>query len=154
MKLKVILAFVGAGLLTLALSVNSFAGTECNDNDTDGICDTVDNCVDDVNPAQRDDDLDGYGNICDTDLNQDCVAGGADIGLVGQYWLAAPPWVANPAGNGTTGAFDINEDNVVGGGDIGQVGQNWLGAIGPSGLPCAAWCVGTTPVLPPPAACP
>jgi hypothetical protein len=154
MKLKAILAFVGAGMLTLGLSTASFAGPPCSDVDADTVCDTHDNCVLVANPGQRDDDLDGYGNICDADLNQDCIVGGADVGLVGQFWLNVPPWLPNPVGNGTTGAYDINEDNIIGGADIGQIAGNWLGAVGPSGHFCSGWCVGTVQVSPPPASCP
>ena len=132
MKLKAILAFVGAGMLTFALSSVSFAGPPCTDTDGDTVCDNKDNCVAISNPGQRDDDLDGYGNICDYDLNQDCIAGGADVGLVGQFWLQSAPFVTpNPAGNGTIGAFDINEDNVIGGADIGRSRATGSGRTGP-----------------------
>ena len=154
MKLKAILAFVGAGMLTFALSTASFAGPPCDDTDGDLVCLEVDNCADVANPGQRDDDLDGYGNICDGDLNQDCIVGGADVGLISGNWLAVPPWGPNPVGNGTIGAFDINEDNIIGGADVGQISGNWLGATGPSGYACSTWCVGTTLVSPPPASCP
>ncbi len=156
MKLKAILAFVGAGMLTLALSMPAFAGDTCPDGDSDGVCDNVDNCTGIPNPGQRDDDLDGYGNICDGDLNQDCVVGGADTGQVASQWLAVPPWQPNPNGAavGTTGAYDINEDNVIGGADTGAIAGNWLGPAGPSGYACSAWCVGTTFVGPAPISCP
>jgi hypothetical protein len=41
------------------------------DTDGDGVPDTGDNCTLVANPAQEDTDGDGYGNICDGDLNQD-----------------------------------------------------------------------------------
>ena len=124
------------------------------DSDGDLVADFVDNCVFVWNSGQRDDDLDGYGNACDFDLNQDCIAGGADVGLVGQFWLQTPPWTPNPVGNGTIGAFDINQDDVIGGADVGQIAGNWLGPNGASGYACAGWCSGTTQVAPPPASCP
>jgi len=141
MKLKAILAFVGAGMLTLALSTTSFAGV-CIDDDSDGVCNPVDNCVNVPNPGQRDDDLDGMGNICDCDTNQDCICGGADAGLISGNWLAIPPWLPNPNGAavGTSGAYDINEDNIIGGADAGQVSGRWLQAPGGSGYACANWC--------------
>ena len=37
-----------------------------DDDDTDGICNAVDNCRDDWNYSQADDDQDGFGNVCDT----------------------------------------------------------------------------------------
>ena len=51
------------------------------DSDTDGIVDTQDNCVFVANGDQRDTDGDGIGNLCDADLNQDCVVQVTDLGL-------------------------------------------------------------------------
>ena len=39
------------------------------DTDGDGILDDTDNCLDVANADQRDTDGDGFGNRCDTDLN-------------------------------------------------------------------------------------
>jgi len=52
-----------------------------NDQDGDGIADTMDNCTLTPNPGQRDTDRDGYGNACDADLNNDGVVDLADSGL-------------------------------------------------------------------------
>lgn len=41
------------------------------DGDGDGVDDAIDNCTTVPNPAQHDNDGDGYGNVCDGDLNQD-----------------------------------------------------------------------------------
>ncbi|MGD8312222.1 MAG: thrombospondin type 3 repeat-containing protein [Gammaproteobacteria bacterium] len=41
------------------------------DSDGDGVPDTVDNCPDDDNPGQTDTDLDGQGDVCDTDDDND-----------------------------------------------------------------------------------
>ena len=152
---------LAASLVGLAFASHSSAGpdecgpggTGCCDSDGDTICDHVDNCLGVVNPSQRDDDLDGYGNICDGDLNQDCILGGADFGLISGNWLAAPPWSPSPVGNGTTGAFDINQDNIIGGADVGVIAGNWLDPAGPSGYACSRGCVGTTQVGPPPVSC-
>ena len=71
-----------AGLLAIGLSITSFAGAE-PDTDSDGVPDSSDNCVTTANAAaaqdagsplcdaQEDGNLDGYGNPCDTDLNED-----------------------------------------------------------------------------------
>jgi hypothetical protein len=136
MKLRVIIALSSAALLTLALALVSTAGPTClGDADSDGICDVEeggDNCLGLANPAQRDDDEDGYGNICDTDTNQDCVAGAADLtGVFGNFGGAAP-WAPK---NG--GAFDVNEDNVIGAGDLTAVFGAFGSAPGPSGKSCA-----------------
>ena len=136
MKLRVIIALSSAALLTLALALVSTAGPTClGDADSDGICDVEeggDNCLGLANPAQRDDDEDGYGNICDTDTNQDCVAGAADLtGVFGNFGGAAP-WAPK---NG--GAFDVNEDNVVGTADLSLVFTAFGSAPGPTGKSCA-----------------
>jgi hypothetical protein len=41
------------------------------DSDSDGIYDSVDNCVNHANTLQKDSDGDGYGNICDGDFDND-----------------------------------------------------------------------------------
>jgi len=64
MKIKKILAFF---LLFLYLPL-VYADV---DTDNDGIIDTEDNCVDVYNPDQRDTNQDGYGDICDPDLDND-----------------------------------------------------------------------------------
>jgi hypothetical protein len=148
-----IAALAGALALALTLSVTSTA--MAGDADGDGIADQADNCVDISNTSQRDDDLDGYGNPCDTDLDQDCVADDDDVALIGQAWLVTgPDWTANPAGAGTVGAFDVNEDGVIGGADLSFVKGNLNGPNGYSGLACAAWCQGTSQVAAAPASCP
>ncbi|MBW2273848.1 MAG: hypothetical protein JRG96_11285, partial [Deltaproteobacteria bacterium] len=119
MNLKAMVAFVGAGMLTFALSTTSFAGV-CTDTDSDGVCDPVDNCVTIANPGQRDDDLDGMGNICDADITQDCIIGAPDGGQVSGNLGGMPPWGANPNGNGTIGSADITEDDVIGAPDGGK----------------------------------
>ena len=47
------------------------------DNDSDGICDDVDNCPNDYNPNQADCDSDGIGDVCDLDT-QDRDGDGID----------------------------------------------------------------------------
>ncbi len=46
------------------------------DSDHDGVVDIRDNCLSVANPAQRDTDADGYGNLCDADFDND---GGVDM---------------------------------------------------------------------------
>lgn len=136
MKLRVIIALSSAALLTLALALVSTAGPTClGDADTDGICDVEnggDNCLGVANPAQRDDDEDGYGNLCDADTNQDCLIGAGDLGGVFSNFGGSSPWAPK---NG--GAFDVNEDNVTGAADLGIVFSSFGSAPGPSGKSCA-----------------
>ncbi len=49
------------------------------DTDGDGVDDSVDNCSAVANPDQRDTNGDGFGNICDPDLNNDGVVNFVDI---------------------------------------------------------------------------
>ena len=54
------------------------------DSDGDGIPDTDDNCILHANPDQRDTDGDGYGNLCDGDLNNDGNTNTLDLNLYKQ----------------------------------------------------------------------
>ena len=72
---SIVLAIVLAGLSTtpvIAQTVNA------SDADGDGIADTVDNCPNTANRAQRDTDDDGMGNACDNDIDNDDIANDQD----------------------------------------------------------------------------
>jgi hypothetical protein len=136
MKLRVIIALSSAALLTLALALVSTAGPTClGDADSDGVCDVEaggDNCLGLANPAQRDDDEDGYGNVCDPDTNQDCLVGSADLAGVFANFAGSAPWSPK-----NVGAFDVDENNVTGASDLARVFSNFASAPGPSGKSCA-----------------
>ncbi len=51
------------------------------DSDLDGIANNEDNCSRKTNANQRDTDGDGYGNVCDADLNNDGIVNAADSSL-------------------------------------------------------------------------
>jgi len=58
----------------LTIGVTTFDLTcGASDSDEDGVPDDTDNCPDDPNPDQIDQDLDGFGNVCDPDLDGDLV---------------------------------------------------------------------------------
>jgi hypothetical protein len=110
------------------------------DLDLDGIDDSCDNCLLAAapNPDQTDTDVDGYGNRCDADYDQNGVTGGADFNAFRLAFgspLGAPGYLSwidmtSPAGGAP--------DGVIGGPDFGFVFLPEFGTPpGPSGLACA-----------------
>jgi hypothetical protein len=140
MKLRAIIALLSASLLTLVFALASGAGPQI-DTDGDGVFEdpstTSDNCISSAfpNPAQRDDDQDGYGNSCDHDVNNDCVIGGPDLGDIFAAFGASigNGWNGNPL----LASHDVNEDNTVGGPDLGDTFALFGGAPGPTSRTCA-----------------
>ncbi|MHC4346127.1 MAG: thrombospondin type 3 repeat-containing protein, partial [Planctomycetota bacterium] len=98
--------------------------------DGDGVPDTDDNCIlvpngttipDAGGNSQLDSNGDGYGNICDADLNDDLVVNGLDVGpFVEQFGTSGPD-------------ADLNGDGVVNGLDVGPFVGMFGQAPGPSG---------------------
>jgi hypothetical protein len=148
MKLRSIIAFASALLIAMVFAFGSGAGVPdfpCPwDADGDGVCDLAsDNCLTVANPSQVDGDSDGYGNACDTDINNNCTTGLDDtFAAFGNVGAGAPWSPVSDAGQ------DINENGTVGLDDVfiifGLVGS----APGPSAQICAS-CPGT-----PAGACP
>ncbi len=94
------------------------------DTDGDGVVDGLDNCVLVANPSQYDADGDGYGNLCDADLNNSGgVVNTADYTLFRQAYLTVNP-VADLNGSG----------GVVNTADLTLFRQLYLKPPGPSGL--------------------
>lgn len=89
------------------------------DADGDSIPDTDDNCCLTYNPGQQDTDSDGYGNICDCDLDNDDAVGPSDFGLFKSAWSSTP---GNPEWN-PNADFDVN--GAVGPSDFGIFKQRW-----------------------------
>ena len=101
------------------------------DGDDDLVADWQDNCSVVANSDQLDTNLDGYGNACDTDYNDDGLVGVRDLG----YWKRAF--------GSTQGQPNYDPDvDVDGDGAIGITDFPFLGGLfglppGPSGLSCA-----------------
>ncbi len=136
MTLRAIIALSSAALLTLVFALVSGAGVvPCvTDADSDGVCDSLglDNCTAIANPGQRDDDEDGYGNICDSDVDQNCGVGLSDLTAVfGNFGLGAP-WTPK-----NLGAFDVDENGGVGLSDLTTVFGIFGFSPGPSSRLCA-----------------
>jgi hypothetical protein len=106
------------------------------DLDADGVADIVDNCSEAANVSQFDPDLDGYGNACDADFDQDGDVDEDDEDLL----------FGCIAAGCTDPIYDLNESGFVGDvGDFSTFRALFGGPPGPSGLACA----GTVPCLPP-----
>jgi hypothetical protein len=122
-----------AFVLFIGMAVASMAGL-APDADADGRPDVIDNCtlVKNVTPAIPggcDVDQDGYGNICDSDYNEDGTVDGVDFGVFKTAFSKG-----TDAGNGT----DQNCDGTVDGVDFGVFKNAFkTGTVGPSGLGCA-----------------
>ena len=76
------------------------------DSDDDGVSDTLDNCTERANPDQRDTDGDGFGNLCDADLNNDCVVNVVDLGILRDRFFTADD-DADFDGDGAVNAVDL-----------------------------------------------
>jgi uncharacterized protein (DUF1800 family) len=96
------------------------------DTDGDSVQDHLDNCSAVGNTDQRDTDGDGFGNRCDTDLNNDRVTNGFDV-------------VPFKAAIGSSGPHaDFNGDGVVNGFDV-IILQGYIGkAPGPGAVTITA----------------
>lgn len=92
------------------------------DSDSDTVLDGYDNCLLKINTPQYDSDGDGYGNICDGDLNNDQAVNIFDLGLFKQRFGTTDP------------DADFNGDGGVNIFDLGLFKQMFGKQPGPSGL--------------------
>ncbi len=93
------------------------------DTDADGIADASDTCIESHNPDQRDSDGDGIGNICDADLDNDCIVNFSDLGVMKALFFGFDP------------DADLDGDGVVNFSDLGIMKQRIFGLPGPSCTP-------------------
>lgn len=92
------------------------------DQDGDGFANFEDNCIEIANASQLDADADGFGNACDADFNNDCVANFQDLGLMRSAFFSADP------------VTDLTGDGVVNFVDLGVLRLLFFEEPGPSGL--------------------
>jgi len=92
------------------------------DRDRDGIDDTLDNCLLVANPDQRDTNADGFGNLCDPDLNDDGFVTTADFGLFFSVYQQSDA------------DADFDGDGFVSTSDFGVFFQMYNGPVGPGAL--------------------
>ncbi|RDH80812.1 MAG: hypothetical protein DIZ80_17475, partial [endosymbiont of Galathealinum brachiosum] len=116
---------VEGGLTGWNINFNLFAnaGVSFFDTDNDGIADNEDNCIEVSNPNQLDTDRDGYGNICDGDLNNDGRVNSLDLGLFKSAFFTFGNLPA-----------DFNGDQIVNSLDLGIFKRLFFTRPGPSGL--------------------
>ncbi len=123
--------YIGDPLMTVAKPHARPKG----DRDRDGIPDTVDNCLEVPNPAQRDTNADGFGNFCDADVDGD--------GVVTTSWGVMYPltkrgdieWIAMSSENGPYDPnFDLDGDGKVDGDDLSIAHFALFMQPGPSAL--------------------
>jgi len=91
------------------------------DTDEDGIQDSEDNCTLQKNPLQQDTDKDGFGNICDADLNNDGSVNFLDLGLFKAVFATSDP------------DADFNSDGSVNFLDLGLFKKMFTKPPGPAG---------------------
>ena len=122
------------------LSARTASAGPIMDFDMDGVPDEFDNCVEVPNGPfgesecpipQYDGDMDGYGNACDGDFDQDGRTGGTD------FLALSAAYGTGPGMPGFDPAMDINCNEVIGSEDLVYTLRTFGMAPGPSGLSCA-----------------
>lgn len=114
----------GGALQGWGLEICTTPAPQLFDSDSDGVPDVADNCIDVPNPDQRDTHGDGYGNLCDPDLNNDGNVDFLDLGQLKQAFFSTG------AGLDT----DFNGDENVDFLDLGILKDFFFGPPGPSGV--------------------
>jgi len=113
-------------LLAFVLVVLPARSVGAADADLDGIDDSVDNCTNVANADQRDSNADGYGNLCDADLDDDEDVDAADLALMKAAFF------------GADADADLDGDGNVDFLDLGWMSGSYGGVPGPTCSGCAA----------------
>lgn len=92
---------------TICLLASVAALSFAADGDSDGVDDDLDNCSAVANPDQRDSDGDGFGNYCDTDLNNDNLTNVLDLALLRDEFGTPGPH-ADFNGDGIVNVLDLS----------------------------------------------
>lgn len=111
-----------AGVSTSASYTLSAGFQSPPDFDEDGVRNFMDNCLFEANGNQRDTNADGFGNICDPDLNDDLAINAVDLGILKSRFFTADP------------DADFNGDGFVNPVDLGIMKARFFTAPGPSGI--------------------
>ncbi|MBW2421096.1 MAG: hypothetical protein JRH19_21320 [Deltaproteobacteria bacterium] len=108
------------------------AGNTClADGDGDAVPDVDDNCTIVANSLQQDTNADGYGNVCDPDVNNDLGVGIPDFNSLRSVFGTV---LGDP---GYDPDADFNSDDAIGLPDLNIIRSFFGGPPGPSGLACA-----------------
>jgi hypothetical protein len=105
--------------------------TELPDQDQDGVGDPEDNCLAVANADQRDTNLDGYGNLCDGDFDNN---GGVNVADLNTFKSSYGKAEGSP---GYDADADLDGNSAVNVGDLNLFRTMYQGTPGPSGLACA-----------------
>lgn len=124
--------WVGDPLMAFGLPLPPAAD---GDSDDDGIPDAFDNCIRVPNSDQRDTNSDGFGNVCDADVNNDgrvTTSWGVTIPVSRRGDLEAIALTA--AGGSFDANHDLNGDGVVNDLDVSFATMLLYLPLGPSGV--------------------
>jgi Dockerin type I domain/Thrombospondin type 3 repeat len=112
---------LAAAALAALLASGAGAQAQPVDTDGDGIPDAIDNCSLVANTEQADFDNDGFGNVCDADINNDGRVNAVDLAILRSNF-------------GKPGALgDLNGDGTVNALDLALLRRNFGKEPGPSG---------------------
>jgi hypothetical protein len=114
-----------AGLTEAGSLANGFFVSDDGSNgdlDSDGVFNLSDNCIAASNTDQRDSNQDGFGNVCDPDLDNNLVVDNADLALLLAV-LGQARADADNNGDGTVDSLDLGFTLSYYGGVPGPSGQ-------------------------------
>jgi hypothetical protein len=125
--------------MSLWIVVGADSCDPAGDTDGDGVCDSADNCLEEPNADQIDSNLDGYGNACDPDYDDDGVVSIPDFRMF-------RPHLGSSSGDASFDpSFDHDGDGAVGIPDFAMLRHYFGERPGPSGLSCAGTIPCETP---------
>ena len=111
--------------------VVDFSGDPGPDGDGDGTPDADDNCSEVANAGQADANLDGFGDACDADYDDDGAVTGLDFSALRAAYMS------QAGGPGWNAEVDHDGDGAITAADFSVFRARYGSAPGPSGLSCA-----------------
>src|SRR3990172_3895442 len=115
-------AFALVLLLVTAVPGLASAGSLLGNSDTDLLDDVVDNCRDVGNGTQLDTDLDGCGNACDADYDNNGVVGATDFNRLRKCFGLSATTVSTV---GPCAPVDSDDNAVIGATDFNTLRQGF-----------------------------